>query len=74
LPSEAEPQRWRSNDATTAFMLPAGFRPLQVEYFPMTGPQPSPELGVYPRGEVKPVCEVLGCVPSLNGISFRAES
>jgi hypothetical protein len=40
----------------------------------MTGPQPSPELGVYPSGEVKPVCEVLGCVPSLNGISFRAES
>jgi hypothetical protein len=63
-----------SKDATAAFFLPAGFRPSQILTFPTTGVSAVASMGVFPDGEVRPFCNVSGCAPTLDGITFRAES
>ncbi len=63
-----------SIDATTAFILPPGFRPSEYRGFPTTGPNANSQIEVRPSGEVRPFCGQAGCAPSLDGITFRAES
>jgi hypothetical protein len=63
-----------SNDATAVFFLPTGFRPSQIWEYPSLGVSASASIGVFPNGEVRAVCNVSGCNPTINGITFRAES
>lgn len=68
-----------SNPGTTAaFTLPAGYRPSQPLTLPTidinTGGTPNPGLAIVAReGGVFVLCPDPPCVPTLNGLTFRAD-
>jgi hypothetical protein len=63
-----------SKDSTAAFFLPVGFRPAKFSSFPTVSTSPLAVITVGPNGEVRPACNVSGCAPPLDGITFRAET
>lgn len=61
-------------DGSTAFRLPAGYRPPEALFLPMAGGGPiAANLIILSGGQVQPTCEGAGaCAVGIDGLIFRA--
>jgi hypothetical protein len=63
-----------TNNGTTAFTLPVGYRPAEDLFLPVGGSGTTAGLGVQLRqnGDIEVFCGGVGCNAGLDGLSFRA--